>query len=557
MNFVFRNCGSLEFLDLSSFNTTLVGHFHYMFSGCKSLKYLDLSNFNTSSLVCIHYMFNGCTSITSINLSSFNTSKATLVYYVFNNCKNLISLDLSSFEINYSAQIYYLFNGCEKLEFVNLKIADISKVKNHENMITNTAKNIVFCVNETKTPLLNELMESNSCSTRTYDCLNWRNYQKKIVPGSEICVYNCSVTSYPYEYLGKCYEKCPNGTVNLNFICYDCIKLGKCQDIKPTEFKDKLKEKIASYANLPNVINGYNFIASVLTSDEIDHEELFKKGISSFDLGNCTDTLKEYYEIENKENLYILNMQKKNNKNESDKNNDGSLNLSKNNQLEVFDKEGKELDLSVCKEDVKFFQSLANEGKIDLDFVKAFSEQGVDVFNASDNFFNDICYLYNDNGIDIPIKDRRNYIYMKVYFCQIGCTYRGINYTLMAAICICNTTYLQKDENNITTNYEENEAINFKNIKDSFLSNLLSFNFEVLRCYKLVFNIKILLRNYGFYCLFFMFILQIILFCIYLAKKLNPVKNFMMSLNRLNKKSKNRIQNINIIKDKNFINKKK
>ena len=261
LNYVFRNCISLETLDLSGFDTSKVTHFHHMFYGCKSLKYLDLSTFDTSSLSCIHNMFNGCTSITSINLSSFDTSKATLMYYAFYNCKNLISLDLSSFKINSSPEMKYMFTGCEKLEFVNLELANISKVSNKEFMITNTSKNIVFCVNETNTPILNELMKPNNCSTRTYDCSNWRRYQKKIIKDLDICVDNCSLTSYPFEYLGKCYNKCPKGTVNLNSICYDCIKLGDCQDLKPTEFKDKLKGKLNSYVNSSNVIKGNNFLA--------------------------------------------------------------------------------------------------------------------------------------------------------------------------------------------------------------------------------------------------------------------------------------------------------
>jgi len=179
MNYVFQNCNSLQYLDLSRFNTSLVTHFHHLFFGCESLKYMDLSHFDTSSLQCIYNMFNGCTSITSINLSGFNTSKATLMYYVFTNCKNLISLDLSSFEFNSNPGTYNMFDGCEKLEFVNFKIASISEISNYNYMIRNTSKNIVFCVDETKTRILNQLMESNNCSIRTYDCLNWRKYQKK------------------------------------------------------------------------------------------------------------------------------------------------------------------------------------------------------------------------------------------------------------------------------------------------------------------------------------------------------------------------------------------
>ena len=372
MNYVFQNCFSLQYIDLSSFDTTLVTHFHNMFYGCKSLKYLDLSHFNTTLLQCIHNTFNGCISLTSINFSGFNTSKALYMFQAFNNCKNLISLDLSSFEFYSIDKTYNMFDGCEKLEFVNFKIANISKVLNYTNMIRNTAKNIVFCVDETKTPILNKLMESNSCSTRTYDCLNWRKYQKKIVPNSDKCADSCATTSYPYEYLGRCYNKCPKGTVALKSMCYDCIKLGKCEDIEPTEFKDKVKEQINTYVNSSNVIKGNTFLATVLSSNEINHEELFKKGISSFDLGNCTNVLKEFYDIGNKENLIILNTQIKNEKIDSD-NNDGPLNLAKKNQLEIFDKEGKQLDLSVCKENVKFYESLANEGKINLDFVKEFA----------------------------------------------------------------------------------------------------------------------------------------------------------------------------------------
>ena len=100
------------------------------------------------------------------------------------------------------------------------------------------------------------------------------------------------------------------------------MKLGKCVDIPPTEIKKSLKENILSYVNASNVIAGSNFLAAALSSDDINHEELFKKGMASFDLGNCTDSLKDYYDIKKKESLIILNTQTTNQKNESDKNNE-------------------------------------------------------------------------------------------------------------------------------------------------------------------------------------------------------------------------------------------
>ena len=222
MERVFYRCSSLTTLDLSSFDTSKVTHFHEMFYGCSSLKYLDLSHFDSSKITCAHNMFNGCTSITSINLSNFDASKITIIQYMFNNCKNLISLDLSSFKFGNLTNIESMFNNCEKLEFVNLNKTNISDVKKNNNMIKNTAKNIVFCVNESKTSILNQQMESNSCSTRTSDCTNWRKYQKKIIPELNKCLDNCP-DEYPFEYLGKCYNNCPLGTIKIDFMCYDCI----------------------------------------------------------------------------------------------------------------------------------------------------------------------------------------------------------------------------------------------------------------------------------------------------------------------------------------------
>ena len=63
--------------------------------------------------------------------------------------------------------------------------------------------------------------------------------------------------------------------------------------------------------NSSSLINGSDFIAVVLSSDEIDPKEQIKKGISAIDLGNCTEQIKEYYNISKDESLIILNMESK------------------------------------------------------------------------------------------------------------------------------------------------------------------------------------------------------------------------------------------------------
>ena len=122
------------------------------------------------------------------------------------------------------------------------------------------------------------------------------------------------------------------------------------------EYKNKIEGKITSYVNSSKVINGSNFLAAVISSDKINPEEQLKNGISAFDFGNCTNVLKEYYKIPAEENLIILNMEIKKEKNESDINDDKSFNLGKNTQLEIFDNSGKKLNLSICKENIKIFK---------------------------------------------------------------------------------------------------------------------------------------------------------------------------------------------------------
>ena len=302
-------------------------------------------------------------------------------------------------------------------------------------------------------------------------------------------------------------------------------------DITLNDFKNQIKNDITSLINSSKVINGSNFLAVVLSSDNMEPEEQIKNGISAIDLGNCTNVIKEYYNISNEESLIVLNMELKNDdyqKSQTSNDDDKSFNLCSNTQLEIYDYSGRKLNLSICREDIKVMKPLNNfENQFDMNSAKSLSEQGIDVFDKNDKFFNDICHPYdNSEGKDITLNDRRKDIYQDVTFCQNGCNYNGINYNLNAVNCICDSSYLQ-DENK-TNNENEPKISKFESITESFIASLISFNFDILRCYNLSFNIKILLSNIGFYCLLLMFVLQLIFFFIYLIKKLKPLKNFLL-----------------------------
>ena len=314
-----------------------------------------------------------------------------------------------------------------------------------------------------------------------------------------------------------------------------------------SKLREIIKQNDTQIINSCIYFNESNFFISVISSDKINPEEQVKKGISSFDMGNCTNVMKEYYNISNGENLVILNIETKKNEisgYETNSNEDKSFNLGKSTKLEIYDYSGRELNLSVCKEKIKIIKYIGDVEEIDLDSAKVLSDKGIDVFNAKDKFFNDICHPFdNPYEKDIILNDRRNDIYQNVTFCQEGCVYNGINYNLKSVDCLCNSNFLQSEKNNITFTIKESNVINFDSLTKSFVENLLSFNFDVIKCYKLILNKQNYFHNFGFLCLCLMFVLQIILFIIYLRKKIKPLKYFMLSF----KIGRHNIDNINAI----------
>ena len=342
------------------------------------------------------------------------------------------------------------------------------------------------------------------------------------------------------QYLINCFTFNKNETKNYNNTYNNTV----IKTISSSELKNQIIDNILNFVNSSELINGTDFIAIVLTSDNMDPIEQLKKGISAVDLGDCTEAIKDYYNISKEESLIILNMESKKNEskeNEEKKDDDNSFDLGKNVQIEVFDMSGRNLDLSVCKKDIKVMKYIGDVKELDIESAKGLADQGIDVFNAKDGFFNDLCQNYENNeGKDIILEDRRKDIYQNATFCQKGCKYNGMNYELMTANCLCNSSLLQiSSDNNIEDKNEKEEKLNFNTLTESILANLFDFNIEVFNCYNLVFNLKLLSTNIGFYCMGGMFILQLIFLFIYLTKRVKPIKYYMITFNNKKIKDKN------------------
>ena len=150
-----------------------------------------------------------------------------------------------------------------------------------------------------------------------------------------------------------------------------------------------------------------------------------------------------------------------------------------------------------------------------------FAEQGYDIYNKSDKFYNDKCssaYLYHN---DITIQDRKNDIYPNnVILCKDNCDYKANIIEEKRIICDCNLN-INKNFTKINVDFpKEAENGNF------FIYFLENINYKILKCYNLLTSFKNLKNNYALFSgiLIILFIIFInIIFWVYGISKIRKI----------------------------------
>lgn len=87
MRWMFHGCGSLQTLDVSSWNTEKVTDMFGLFCGCGSLEKLEVGSWNTRNVTNMLAMFNGCRSLQTLEVGSWNTEKVTNTNWMFDGTK--------------------------------------------------------------------------------------------------------------------------------------------------------------------------------------------------------------------------------------------------------------------------------------------------------------------------------------------------------------------------------------------------------------------------------------------------------------------------------------
>ena len=219
--------------------------------------------------------------------------------------------------------------------------------------------------------------------------------------------------------------------------------------------------------------------------------------ISSIDLNECEEKLKKEYNI--KGSLIILKIDIKRNDT-----------VSTQVEYQVINPEnGEILDLSKCNNIKINIYAPVNFNPNFTDLINQIKEQGYDIFDSSDSFYNDICSTYSSvNNTDVILKDRKNYFYnSNLTLCEENCEYKSFDTETSKVNCECET------KSEVNTNIYET-----KFIPNILFKNFFSFenytNYKVLKCYNLAFNSEKLKKNIGFYILLFITLCFIIIMTI-------------------------------------------
>ena len=351
----------------------------------------------------------------------------------------------------------------------------------------------------------------------------------KFVNGTKKCVDDCSISPYLYKDGNKCISSCENESFNQFSYNYECIN--ECppltkpvnyecvsklippsnndqeyisSDISKDELLDNLDQKILDLIRIGVGIKGDDYYLEVYPSDE---PFLENANSSKIHMDNCISLIKQKNNIPNENSLIIAKI---------DIDREPST-ITKQVEYKVYTKEGTPLNTDVCNEiNIDISYPLTD---IDLTKGEFYYNKGIDIYNVSDPFYNDVCFSYAENGTDITLKKRRELIYENISFCEDNCYYEGINYTVSKVLCSCyNKTSF------------DNPIISKSLVNNQHFTDLPITTFEIAKCYNEIFNWNNVKDNIGFWLYGSVETVSLIIVIIGFLKEISKL---MMSMNQI------------------------
>jgi hypothetical protein len=243
---------------------------------------------------------------------------------------------------------------------------------------------------------------------------------------------------------------------------------------------DQIQDYIKDYSTSEpkNIIfKGENDFVYQITTTEKEKELLTGNVVDSnyslsiIDFSECEQLLKKEYNINENVSLVILKMEKMTDETSE-----------KNIQYQIYEPFNMTLlNMSICEDtDITVYIPYTLEGE-DLELYQDLLDNGYNIFNKNDKFYNDICTPFTSaDGTDIPLSARQKYIYEQYSnLCQENCELTDYNPDTKLISCNCKTS-------NEGIEPTDESKFNPKTIYKSFYDILKYSNYKVLKCYDLV-----------------------------------------------------------------------
>ena len=124
MSYLFYECNALTQLDLSNWDTGNIQYMIATFDGCNNLTELNCSTWNTGKVYNMQLAFYNCNSLETIPVRDWNTKNVMYIDKTFGNCSSLVNLDVSKWDTSKVVGLTNTFYHCS-----SLKTLDVSKWK--------------------------------------------------------------------------------------------------------------------------------------------------------------------------------------------------------------------------------------------------------------------------------------------------------------------------------------------------------------------------------------------------------------------------------------------
>ena len=334
------------------------------------------------------------------------------------------------------------------------------------------------------------------------ECINF--FYFEVSRGENICKdtrKECNNDGYIYLDISnnECLKKCRNNKVIFdNFCVNECpdnaffnhkndiichcidkyemeINGKKCLKMEDNYEKNKNILKLID-DNLMNIYNK-NKIVEInnlqIEITDIDKQKSLQdnenKNLTLIDFSECEKNLRTEYQIPNDEPLLLVKI---------DINPISQSTITNAVEYLIYRKDGTLLNLSPCENlDLKIVYPITNSTLANLEVARQLIEKNIDIYDQNSIFYFDFCSHYSINGTDIPLKQRREKIFVNINFCENNCILEKIDIYNENVICNCKVKLNAEIDNEKT--YFGKPENNFVQTVDNII------NIKIVKCYKL------------------------------------------------------------------------